>query len=100
MMEREVSNWSGRSDRKSVQFPAVAQWRDGSSAAVHVSNLSYEGCELQSKRGFVQGETIALALPGRGKIRAQIRWIEGNRAGARFLTGDHALDERRARLGI
>lgn len=100
-MKREEFNQVSRNDpRRDVRLAAAAFWIDGSSAAVQVSNLSYSGCELQSKHPFKQGETIGLALPGMGKILAQVRWVESDRAGARFLTGDSAADERRARLGV
>jgi hypothetical protein len=43
---------------------------------------------------------VRIAVPGRGKIAAQIRWVKDNRVGAVFLTGDSATNERRARLGV
>jgi hypothetical protein len=99
-MEREPRDWSGRGSRRDTRLTAAVFWPDGSSAAVQVSNLSYEGCELCSTRGFRKGETVRIAVPGRGKIAAQIRWVKDNRVGAVFLTGDSATNERRARLGV
>lgn len=67
---------------------------------VTVSNLSYEGCELRSAHGFTKGETVRLSLPNAGKIQGHVRWVKGDCAGVRFLTGDSVPDARRARLGI
>ena len=98
-VDRELRDYSARGPRHSAELMAACRWTDGSSAAVLVTNLSYQGCEIRSSRALEQGETIWLALPGRGKIKAQIRWVKECAAGAKFLTGD-AKDERRARLGV
>ena len=89
-----------RGQRRPARHEAEACWPDGSSATVLVSNLSYEGCEISSEHEFVRGETIRLMLPERGPIHAQIRWVRGGKAGAKFLTGDSARDTRRARIGV
>jgi hypothetical protein len=100
MLKREKLDWSARSSRRDVDITGAASWSDGTSATVTVANLSYEGCELRSAHGFNKGEIVRLSLPNTGKIQAQIRWVRGECAGARFLTGDSVPDERRARLGI
>jgi hypothetical protein len=99
-MERETLDWSQRGYRRGVRLTAAGIWPDGTSAMVHVANLSYEGCELWSNRPFVKGEVIRLTLPSRGRIEAHIRWVKGERAGARFMTGDSVPDLRRARIGV
>lgn len=99
-MNRMTNDWPDRGTRRPVRFTAEAWWADGSSADVVVSNLSYDGCQLTSRHQFNRGETVLLNLPDRGRIRAQIRWIRNGKAGARFLTGDSALDTRRARIGV
>jgi hypothetical protein len=98
-MDRKSADWSTRGTRRPVTLAAHAHWSDGSSAPVTVSNLSYDGCQLTSLHQFAQGETVALSLPGRGVIHAQIRWIRNRKAGVRFLTGD-SRDTRRARIGV
>jgi PilZ domain len=98
-MDRESIDWSTRGARRPVRLTAQAHWPDGTAASVTVSNLSYEGCQLTSLHQFVHGETVALSLPGRGVIHAQIRWVRNRKAGVRFLTGD-SRDTRRARIGV
>ena len=99
-MDRKQNDWSSRGHRRPVNTTAEAQWADGSSASVVVSNMSYEGCQLTSRHQFARGETVKLQLPERGEIFAHIRWVRNGKAGARFLTGDSALDVRRARIGV
>ena len=99
-MKRIHDDWLTRGNRRAVQLNAAAFWPDGRSAMIHLSNVSYDGCELRSADGFKKGEMIRIAVPGMGKIEAQIRWVREDRAGARFLTGTSVPDERRARLGI
>ena len=99
-MEREPIDWIARTVRRRVSLKGLGRWQDGSSTTVLVSNISYQGCHLWSDHEFVSGETVSLIIPGHGRIEAQVRWVDGGSAGARFLTGDSAVDDRRARLGI
>jgi hypothetical protein len=100
-MDREDQDWSSReAPRRPVRLTAAAQWGDGTALTVEVSNLSYRGCQLCSKQPFTKGETINLVVPNMGQVRAQIRWVKGDRAGARFITGDSVQDARRARIGV
>jgi hypothetical protein len=99
-VEREPRDWSPRAGRKKVGLSGVGVWADGSSAAVLVSNISYQGCQLWSDHPIVYGESLTLTLPGYGTIDAQIRWEVDGCAGVRFLTGSSAVDDRRARIGV
>jgi PilZ domain len=99
-VEREIIDWSTRTPRRRVSLRGVARWADGSSATVLVADLSYQGCRLWSDHDFECGETLALVLPTHGTIEAQVRWVAGGSAGVRFLTGDSAKEDRRARLGV
>jgi hypothetical protein len=99
-MERQQIDWTSRGPRRPAQLMASAEWADGTTAAVQVSNLSYLGCRLSCDHGFVKGETVRLFLPDLGKVHAQIRWVRAASAGARFLTGDSTKDARRARIGV
>ncbi len=99
-MKRGFEDYSARGPRHRAELMAACRWADRSSAAVLVANVSYQGCEIRSNRAFEQGEAIWLALPGRGKIKAQVRWVRERSAGVKFLTGESAKDERRARLGV
>jgi PilZ domain-containing protein len=100
MVERQTSDWVRRGPRRPARLMAEAEWPDGVSGKVVVTELSYTGCRLASTRDFVRGETVRLFLPNLGQVHAQIRWVREGLAGAHFLTGDSTKDARRARLGV
>lgn len=100
-MEREPQDWRLRQPRRTVTLAGTAQWEDGSCARVLVSNLSYDGCELWTDHDLSNGETVTLAIPTKGRLEGQVRWVRDGRAGVRFLAaGAPAVDMRRARLGL
>ena len=99
-MNRQTCDWVRRGPRRPARLMASAQWADGTTALVQVTDVSYLGCRLHSEQEFVKGETVRLFLPDLGKVHAQIRWVRGGKAGAKFLTGDSAKDARRARIGV
>ena len=99
-MDRETSDWVPRGRRQSARLTARALMPDGTKHTVVVTELSYEGCKLSSNRPFAKGQSLLLSVPGRGELMAQIRWIRGGWAGAKFMTGDSAKDNRRARIGV
>jgi hypothetical protein len=99
-MDKDTIDWVRKGPRRPAQLTASAQWPDGTTVAVQVTDFSYFGCRLSSDQEFVKGETVRLFLPDRGKVHAQIRWVRGGKAGAKFLTGDSAKDARRARIGV
>ena len=52
---------------------------------IHVSELSYSGCQFSSEDDFREGEVVELRIIKRGAIQAEIRWSVEGRAGARFV---------------
>jgi PilZ domain-containing protein len=99
-VSRQPADWHIRSHRQRVSLTAIGTWSDGTTARVLVSNMSYRGCHIWTDHELAPGETLKLALPDKGVIEGQIRWADASRAGVRFLTGDSAVDDRRARLGV
>ena len=67
---------------------------------VHITNLSYDGCHLITEEVLDIGETILLEMPRMQRTQAQVRWVQGQQAGVRFLQGTSVLDDRRARIGV
>ena len=43
---------------------------------------------------------MTLSPTGTGVINAQVRWVAGDKAGVKFVTGDSVVDERRVRIGV
>lgn len=80
-----IHGWVGRKDRDEVVIDAVVQRDDGSRESVILSNLSPEGCRIESEKDFRIGEHLQIAIPARGQLNAQVRWALPGSAGARFL---------------
>ena len=99
-MDRQPADWTERAPRRGISLTGLAVREDGQSRRVLVSNLSYQGCHLWSDAEFEVGETLQITLPQKGELAAQVRWSKDGRVGLRFLTGQSASDERRARLGV
>jgi hypothetical protein len=99
-MRREPIDWISRGPRKPARLTASAHWPDGTTSTVDVTQMSYLGCRLACDRALMKGQSVKLFLPDLGQVHAQIRWVRGGIAGAKFLTGDSAKDARRARLGV
>lgn len=80
-----MHGWIGRKDRDDVAIDAVVHRADGSSESVTLSNLSREGCRIESGGDFRIGEHLKIAIPTMGQRNAQVRWALPGSAGARFL---------------
>lgn len=89
-----TESWVGRDERHQVRLPARAMRPDASSFAVTVSNISYQGCQIEAEGLLRIGETITIAMPRMGEIEAQIRWasVDG-KAGALFLPEGTAAND-------
>lgn len=80
-----MHGWIGRKDRDDVAINAVVHRDDGSTQSVALSNLSPDGCRIESDGDFRIGERVQIAVPSMGQLNAQIRWALPGSAGARFL---------------
>lgn len=82
---RRMHGWVGRKDRNPVEIDAVVQRDDGSKAEVRLSDLTDEGCRIETDDHFRIGEQLQIAIPRLGELSAQVRWALPGSAGARFL---------------
>ena len=80
-----MHGWIGRKDRDEVAIDAVVHRNDGSKKRVVLSNLSPDGCRIESDSDFRIGEHLKIAIPSKGQFNAQVRWALPGSAGARFL---------------
>ncbi|HYC95794.1 MAG TPA: PilZ domain-containing protein [Sphingomicrobium sp.] len=74
----------GRRERRSVNLHGFAARQDGSTSAVKLTDLSYDGCGLETTAEFTPGERIELSILRRGAIAARVRWCMDGRAGLTF----------------
>lgn len=100
-MERQTQapDWVKRKDRRRVHVAAIAYLPDGSAVPVRVTDISYEGCKLETEAALPIGSKLKLALPRLGEICAQVRWSLQGTAGIRFLLEESGADDRRSRIG-
>lgn len=80
-----IHGWIGRKDRQPVAVDAVVRRADGTSTPVKLSNVSDEGCRIETDEHFLIGELFDIAIPRFGQIRAQVRWAISGSAGAKFV---------------
>jgi hypothetical protein len=80
-----MHGWVSRKDRNPVEIDAVVQRDDGTRAEVRLSDLTDEGCRIQTDDHFRIGEQLQIAIPRLGQLSAQVRWALPGSAGARFL---------------
>jgi hypothetical protein len=77
--------WVGRKDRNHVNVDALVLRDDGGRVTVKLTNVSDEGCRLESDETFRIGEHVSIGLPRMGNVRAQVRWALPGSAGTQFL---------------
>jgi hypothetical protein len=79
-----MHGWIGRKDRERVEIDAVIHRGDGTEEPVRLSNVSEDGCRIESDGHFRIGERLQIAIPKMGHMNAQVRWALPGSAGARF----------------
>ena len=96
-----LKTWVDRQQRRDVNVAALAFRSDGSSLAVKLRNISYDGCLLAAETMLSVDEKIIVALPGMGEVKAQVRWSSAyGTAGARFLVEEMAAIDPCSRVGL
>ena len=74
-----------RAPRVSTHYGAALTDADGGTIDVIVTDISREGCRLETDGSLEIGEQVEIKVERYGSFAAQIRWIAGKQAGARFL---------------
>lgn len=74
-----------RAPRVDTHFQTSLTDSDGGKMPVVVTDISREGCRLETDGSLKIGEQVELEVPKYGTYSAQIRWAMGNQAGAVFL---------------
>lgn len=74
-----------RAPRVDTRFEAALIDSDGATHNVMITDISREGCRLETDGMLKIGEHVRIEVPKYGMYPAQIRWALGNEAGAVFL---------------
>lgn len=98
--QEQAPDWIERSERRQVSVTAIAYLPDGSAVAARVTDISYEGCQLETEQTLPIGQKLKLALPRLGEINAQVRWSLQGTAGLHFLLEEAVADDRRSRIRL
>ena len=91
--------------RRPVALRAQASRGDGSTVEAVVTDLSFEGCRLQSQSALKAGEAIRLIVHDRGSLRATVQWVSGTKAGLLFIAepaaaGADKVERRHERISL
>ena len=80
------SRQPGRQVRHPTQMVARVLQPDGSELEAKVVDFSLEGCCLAMPARV--GDFVTVVLPRIGRMRGQVRWIAGGRAGILFVRSE------------
>lgn len=98
----ESSEPSGREQRHLVELKAACRTQSGLRDSGVISNISAEGCCVETNSLYVKvGARVLVRPEGMEGLSGVVRWIEGNRAGIRFDTAIYGpvLEHLTARYG-
>lgn len=86
-----------RRERRAVDLQGFAARQDGSTAVVKVTDLSYDGCGIETTAVLRPGERIELRVLNRGALSAVVRWCAKGQAGLAFEAAPEAQKQRSSR---
>ena len=74
----------GRAERRRVAMDGHVLLPGGKAYEVTVTDLSYEGCGIESAAPLEPGQGIKLSVLRRGAVDAEVRWVKDGKAGLGF----------------
>ena len=74
-----------RAPRVDTHIRATVAGSEGETMPVVVTDISREGCKLETESTLTIGEQIEIQIDRYGSYSAKVRWAMGNEAGAIFL---------------
>ncbi len=80
--------WISRDDRDAVILRGTAVLSDSREVSVRLTNISREGCRVESGESLRIGERLHLRIEALDGIAAVVRWSLEGTAGLRFEGGD------------
>jgi hypothetical protein len=77
--------WVERKDRRPTDVDARVRRADGSELQVKLTDLSDEGCRIESGDQALRiGEWLDIEAKSIGELKGQVRWALGGSAGVKF----------------
>ena len=74
----------GRAERRRVSMDGHVLLPGGVAHEVTVTDLSYEGCGIETAARLEPGQAIKLSVLRRGAVDAEVRWFKNGKAGLGF----------------
>jgi hypothetical protein len=81
-----------RESRRPVDLRGVATLDDGTTQAVSLIDLSYDGCAIDIPVSLQKGDRLHISIARRGTIDTEVRWYSDGKAGLMFLPEPDADD--------
>jgi hypothetical protein len=75
---------SGRAERRRVRLDGHVLLAGGIAHEVTVTDLSYEGCGVETPAPLAAGQAVKLSVLRRGAIDAEVRWAADGKVGLVF----------------
>ena len=79
-----------RPERWACDLQVIVRDDCGRDIAARLANISEGGFMAECEEKMPKGTQIAVDIPGRGPVQAQVRWVLGWRFGAMILPGQAA----------
>jgi hypothetical protein len=74
-----------RLERRPVRMRGYIIMGDRTHHEIHLLDLSYEGCGIETAAELEPGQAVKLSILQRGAIDAVVRWCRGDKAGLAFV---------------
>lgn len=74
----------GRAERRRVSMTGHVMLPGGIAHEATVTDLSYEGCGIETQAPLEPGQAIKLSVLRRGAVDAEVRWVRDGKAGLGF----------------
>ena len=81
---KRVPGWVAREDRETVSLSGLATLSDGRVLSVRLTDISRDGCRVQSDETLGIGECVELSVGPLEAIPGKVRWSLFGTAGIRF----------------
>jgi len=79
-----MPGWTDRDEREAASFAGALLLSSGERIPVRITDISNDGCQVESELHIPIGDVVTLELPGETITEASVRWAMSGRAGLRF----------------
>ena len=81
---KRAARFAPRKPRIAALITTAVLLADDREVPIHIRNISSGGFMAVSAEGLTEGARFGVSIPGRGIVRAEVRWADDEMFGARF----------------